>query len=100
MDETVAACTDFFQYANGNWLKTTQIPAAQPAWGSFNILAESNRTVVLQDDLIIGFANDFLAPATSWILLLACVGVYAVTQIAARMSRRKAGLPNPITVCR
>src|SRR3954465_9858440 len=43
MDETVAACTDFFQYANGNWLKTTEIPAAYPAWGSFNILAENNR---------------------------------------------------------
>ena len=43
MDETVSACTDFFQYANGNWLKTTEIPAAYPAWGSFNILAENNR---------------------------------------------------------
>src|SRR4051794_4961337 len=43
MDETVAACTDFFQYANGNWLKTTEIPAAYPTWGSFNILAENNR---------------------------------------------------------
>ena len=43
MDETVSACTDFYQYANGNWLKTTEIPAAYPAWGSFNILAENNR---------------------------------------------------------
>src|SRR5215203_6416400 len=43
MDETVSACTDFFQYSNGNWLKTTEIPAAFPSWGSFNILAENNR---------------------------------------------------------
>src|SRR5919206_2522417 len=43
MDETAAACTDFYQYANGNWLKTTEIPAAFSSWGSFNILAENNR---------------------------------------------------------
>jgi putative endopeptidase len=43
MDETVSACTDFYQYSNGNWLKTTEIPAAYSSWGSFNILAENNR---------------------------------------------------------
>jgi putative endopeptidase len=43
MDETASACTDFYQYANGGWLKTTEIPGSQPAWGSFNILAENNR---------------------------------------------------------
>src|ERR1044071_8709934 len=43
MDESVAACTDFYQFANGNWLKTTEIPAAYSSWGSFNILAENNR---------------------------------------------------------
>jgi putative endopeptidase len=43
MDESVSACTDFYQYSNGNWLKTTEIPAAFPSWGSFNILNENNR---------------------------------------------------------
>src|SRR5205085_4140043 len=32
-----------YQYANGNWLKTTEIPAAFSTWGSFNVLAENNR---------------------------------------------------------
>jgi len=43
MDETTSACTDFYQFANGNWLKTTEIPAAYPTWGSFVMLAENNR---------------------------------------------------------
>ncbi|HWS53065.1 MAG TPA: M13 family metallopeptidase [Pyrinomonadaceae bacterium] len=43
MDKTAAACGDFYQFANGNWLKATEIPAAFSSWGSFNILAENNR---------------------------------------------------------
>src|SRR5262245_34954915 len=43
MDRSVAACTDFYQYTNGNWLKTTEIPGAFSSWGSFYILAENNR---------------------------------------------------------
>jgi putative endopeptidase len=46
MDESVAACNDFYQYANGSWMKATQIPAAFPSWGSFNILAENNRNTL------------------------------------------------------
>ena len=43
MDASAAACTDFYQFANGAWLKNTEIPAAFSSWGSFNILAENNR---------------------------------------------------------
>jgi putative endopeptidase len=43
MDKETSACTDFFQYANGAWLKKTEIPAAYSSWGSFNVLAEYNR---------------------------------------------------------
>src|SRR5882724_9701435 len=45
MDRSADACDDFFQFANGTWVKNTEIPASQPRWGTFNMLAESNRDV-------------------------------------------------------
>jgi putative endopeptidase len=46
MDKTVEACTDFFQYANGTWLKNTEIPATESRWGTFNILADNNNAIL------------------------------------------------------
>jgi putative endopeptidase len=50
MDTSVSACTDFFQYANGTWLKNTEIPASQSSWGTFNMLRD-NTTVTLREIL-------------------------------------------------
>ncbi|HEY6071260.1 MAG TPA: M13 family metallopeptidase [Chthoniobacterales bacterium] len=41
-DTSVKPSDDFFQYANGGWIKRTEIPADQTRWGSFNILIEQN----------------------------------------------------------
>ncbi|MFT3743173.1 MAG: M13 family metallopeptidase [Pyrinomonadaceae bacterium] len=46
MDTSVEACNDFYQYANGTWLKTTKIPAEYPSWGSFTIVYENNQSVL------------------------------------------------------
>src|SRR6476620_4302378 len=45
MDTSADACDDFFQYANGTWVKNTPIPPSESRWGSFNSLAENNRNV-------------------------------------------------------
>jgi len=50
MDTSVDACTDFFQYANGTWLKNTEIPASQSSWGTFNMLRDNN-TAMLREIL-------------------------------------------------
>jgi predicted metalloendopeptidase len=46
MDRSTDACDDFFQYANGTWLKTTEIPASEARWGTFNILADNNNSLL------------------------------------------------------
>ena len=56
MDTTADACQDFFQYANGNWVKNTEIPPAFSRWGTFNILADNNQTI-LKDILEKAAAN-------------------------------------------
>jgi len=42
----VTACEDFFEYTNGEWLRTTEIPADEPSWGSFAQVRDWNRDVL------------------------------------------------------
>lgn len=43
LDRTTQPSQDFFQYANGGWLKANPIPADKPRWGTFNKLLEENQ---------------------------------------------------------
>ena len=43
IDRTANACVDFYQFANGGWLKNNPLPAAYSRWGSFEELGEGNQ---------------------------------------------------------
>jgi len=46
IDASVKPCEDFFQYANGTYLKNTQIPGEYPSWGAFMEIRERNLDTV------------------------------------------------------
>ena len=52
MDPSVKPGDNFFEYANGTWIKDNAIPAKETRWGSFNILHQENT------DKLLGLLNE------------------------------------------
>jgi D-xylose transport system permease protein len=70
------------------------------AWnGVVLLLIGSRGTVILQNDFVIGIANDFMAAGVAWIMMIVLSALYAAVQLARVRSRRKAGLQtDPILI--
>jgi len=47
MDDTVSPKEDFYNYVNGNWMRTNVIPDDRTRWGGFGVLSKSTDEDVL-----------------------------------------------------
>ena len=64
------------------------------AWNGVVLLLIGDKgTVIIQNSVVVGFANDFLPAATAWIVLVAGIALYAGILMSGDRTRRKAGLP-------
>lgn len=48
MDQTVRPQDDFYNFVNGNWMKTVEIPSDKARWGSFDELRENTDAITLK----------------------------------------------------
>ena len=65
LDRSVSPCTDFFQFANGGWIKNNPIPADHASWATFNQLHDRNEEILHQ--ILEEAAKDKTAtPGSNW----------------------------------
>ncbi len=55
IEKSIKPQDDFFQFANGYWVKNTEIPSTESRWGSFNELDLSNKKKLIE---ILEFAKN------------------------------------------
>ena len=64
MDTSVEACTNFYDYANGVWLKNAQIPGDRSRYGTFDIVRERNQ-IVLREIIETAAKNTKVSPGSN-----------------------------------
>ncbi len=87
MDTTCKPCDDFYKYTNGTWLNTAKIPDDKARFGSFDILAEGNRTI-LKGILEAAAANKSAKPGSNeykiGAMFATCMDEAALEKIGAK----------------
>jgi D-xylose transport system permease protein len=64
------------------------------AWNGVVLLLIGDKgTVIIQNDFVVGFANDFLPDTLAWGVLAAGIALYGGILVVGDRARRKAGLP-------
>ncbi|HEY4303194.1 MAG TPA: M13 family metallopeptidase [Gemmatimonadaceae bacterium] len=90
LDTTCAACTDFYEYANGGWLKRNTIPPDKTSLGSFGMLGDRNQEVVQKiviDDANLVRDGEATAGTNDWKIgnfYLACMDTTALDKLGYR----------------
>src|SRR5206468_8819868 len=85
----------------GFWFAKVGVPsfvvtlAGLLAWNGVVLQVIGNSgTIVIQDKVINGLANDYMSHALAWGVLVVSVGGFAAQQVLTVSRRRQAGLPN------
>ena len=65
LDRSVSPCENFYQFADGGWMKSNPIPAAWPSWASFNKLQDHNQQA-LHDILEEAAKDTHPQPGSNW----------------------------------
>src|SRR5436190_16473495 len=90
LDTTCAPCTDFYEFANGGWLKRTKIPPDKSSLGSFGMLGDQNQEVVQKiviDDANLVSDGEAKAGTNDWKIgnyYLACMDTASLDKLGAR----------------
>jgi putative endopeptidase len=63
LDTTCSPCQDFYQFANGTWLKENPVPAAYSSWSVDDEMRERNNTML--KEILESAAKDAAAPKGS-----------------------------------